>query len=482
MVLFATKKKSTPPVMNDASKKSSMESSSKRRQRSSGVMDASSRRRPSMTGAMVRNKGTKPRRGSFLTPEEKSRFTRDHHSRRRGSSLSFMALPNLIEGSSRSSWNDETDSTISTDDIHNETYTMEEIRLIRRTAAALRQNKIQMPLKSALKKSSAPPVRDTPPVHTVALIVLLVGFFVQRLPSWDSLDEIATIETFTKVNFVSLPLGMVIAARLVFAAIMLGNATTVFLYGKWEADTDYFPGSKLRVAKRIPFRGLLHPEGTWFSGFQCLSTFTLWCWIVEGTAFFLAGMIPLVHLLLPNHSAPFFGQWVLLTALILWETAAPVSILVSAVVKYALWPMAKEHGENIKLLKAPAALLQHNLNSVAALVEVGLLGGLPVCASHFALPPLYGILYLLFSYSMMYSWVDQRLQPGAQFFYPFFDTTLGATTSLAILALLGILSLSFTVFYAFSTALSHVAEECFAAMVPASAIVLLILGVCRVRD
>ena len=362
---------------------------------------------------------------------------------------------------------------------------MEEFRLIRKTAAALRKNKIQKPLKSALKKGKTDheeAVKDTPPVHTIALIVVLIGFFVQRLPTFVSLDQVATIETFTNVNFESLPLGAVIAVRLAFAAIMLGNAASVFLYGKWEADTDYFPGSKLTVAKRIPFRGLLHPEGSWFSGLQCLSTFTLWCWIVEGTAFFLAGMIPLVHLLFPNHAAPFFGQWVLRAALVLWETAAPVSILVSAVVKYALWPMAKEHGENIKLLKAPAALLQHNLNTLAALVEVGLLGGLPVCASHFALPPIYGIFYLLFSYSMMYSWVDQRLQPGAQFFYPFFDTTLGATTSLAILALLAILSLSFGIFCAFGSVLSHVTDESFVAAVPAATIVLLTLGVCRVRD
>lgn len=434
----------------------------------------------------MKSKTPKPRRGSFLTPEERRKFTKDHSSRQ--GSFSSSLMPNLREASSSLSWSDETDSMDSDVDrngkIRNKTYTMEEFRLIRKTAAALRKNKIQQPLKSALKMDcSEGLVRDTPPFHTIALIVLLTGFFVQQLPSLASLDEVATIQTFTNVNFESLPLGVVIATRLTFAAIMLGNASSVFLHGKWEADTDYFPGSKLRIAKRIPFRGLLHPEGSWFSGLQCLSTFTLWCWIVEGAAFFLAGMIPLVHLLLPKHAASAFsGQWVFRIALILWETAAPVSILVSAVVKYALWPMAKEHGENLKLLQAPGALLQHNLNSLAALVEVGLLGGLPVCASHFALPPLYGIIYLLFSYSMMYSWVDQRLQPGAQFFYPFFDTTLGATTSLAILALLGILSLSFSIFCAFGAVLSRVADESFVASVPAAVIVLLTLAVCRVRD
>ena len=318
-------------------------------------------------------------------------------------------------------------------------------------------------------------VDDTPPFHARALIVFLIGFFVQRLPSWHSLDAIATVDTFTHVNFDSLPLDVVIGFRLSMAVIMLGNASHVFLFGKWEADTDYVPASRLQVAKKIAFRGALHLEGSLLSGLQCVSTFTLWCWMIEGTAFLLAGMIPLVHIYFP---ATTISPWILRTAMILWETAAPVSILVSAVVKYALWPMAMEQGENIKLLKAPGALFQHNLNSVAALVEVGLMGGLPVCTGHFAFPVLYGILYLLFAYSLMYSWADRS--KGAQFFYPFFDTTLGVMTSLAIVALLAILSLSFGIFCAAAHVLAH--AEDYVALVPFAAIVLLSQSVCRVRD
>ena len=400
----------------------------------------------------------KPRRGSF--------FSRRVSRSKATESPSAFSLPPLLEESSCVSLSDESDRS-------------DEFRVntaAPRTAAAA--DLAPKHVVSTKKQQSSPAVvRDTPPFHTMALVTLLIGFFVQRLPSLESLDEIATIETFTHVNFDSLPLGVVIAVRLILAAIMLGNAASVFLYGKWEADTDYFPGSKLHVAKRIPFRGALHPEGNLFSGLQCVSTFTLWCWIVEGTSFLLAGMIPLVHLLLPNH-AP-FSPWVLRTAIILWETAAPVSILVSAVVKYALWPMAMEHGENVKLLKATGALLQHNLNSIAALVEVGLLGGLPVNLGHFAFPPLYGILYLLFSYAMMYSWVDDRSK-GSQFFYPFFDSTLGVMTSLALVALLAILSLSFGIFCAAGHVLTH--TEDFVGLVPVAAIVLVSLSVCRVRD
>ena len=315
------------------------------------------------------------------------------------------------------------------------------------------------------------------PLHTQALIVALSAFFFKHLPTLKSLDEVANINTFTNVLFPSVvPLAAVIMVRLACSAIMLGNAASVFLYGEWYADTDYLPGSKLTVAKRIPFRGAFHPEGNLWSGLRCISTFTLWCWIVEGTAFFLAAMIPLFHFV-PGTTV---NPWIMRLAMVLWETAAPVSILVSAVVKYALWPIAMEHGENVKLLKAPGALLQHNLNSIAALVEVGLLGGMPVRMSDFAFPPLYGILYLLFTYFMMSRWGHDHKKLGPQFVYPFFDTTLGLMTSLALVILLAVLSLSFVIF----CGMEHVLAEAdkFIAIVPAAAIVLLALSVCRVKD
>ena len=314
------------------------------------------------------------------------------------------------------------------------------------------------------------------PFHTQTLIVALTAFFVKNLPTLKSLDGVANIDTFTNVIFPSLPLAAVIMVRLAMSCVMLGNAASVFLYGRWEADTDYLPQSKLTVAKRIPFRGAFDPEGNFFSGLRCISTFTLWCWIVEGTAFFLAAMIPLFHFV-PGTTV---NPWIMRLAMVLWETAAPVSILVSAVVKYALWPIAMEHGENVKLLKAPGALLQHNLNSIAALVEVGLLGGLPVRMSDFAFPPLYGIIYLLFTYFMMSRWGHDHEKLGPQFVYPFFDTTLGTMTSLALVILLAVLSLSFVIF----CGMEHVLAEAdkFIAVVPAAAIVLLGLSVCRVKD
>eukprot|EP00797_Seminavis_robusta_P000857 Sro1052_g235790.1 n/a (414) ;mRNA; r:7609-8850 len=312
------------------------------------------------------------------------------------------------------------------------------------------------------------------PWHTQVLIGVLTAFFVAHLPTLESLDQVATVETFIHANFESFPLALVILVRLCLAGVMLGNAASVYLYGQWEADTDYIPGSKLRVVKRIPFRGALTEEGNFFSGFKCIATFTLWCWIVEGTAFLLAAAIPVMHFIPGTYISP----WLLRVAIVLWQVGASVSILVSAVVKYALWPIAQEHGENIKLLKATGALLQHNLNSIAALIEVGLLGGLPVRLCDFAFPPLYGIIYLLFTYAMMYRWTDPK--HGPQFFYPFFDTTLGAGTSFSLVALLAVLSASFAIFVGAEHLLTH--AEKFIAIVPVAAIYLLAIMVCRVKD
>lgn len=328
---------------------------------------------------------------------------------------------------------------------------------------------------SPAEEPQGPAERYPIPWHTQVLVAALTAFFVARLPSLESLDEIANIDTFTHTVFEGIPLTAVIGVRLSFACIMLGNALSVFLYGDWAADTDYFPGSKLRVVKRVPFKGaFVRDGGSVMGGIRCISSFTLCCWMVEGTCFFLAGMIPLFHYVPGTTISP----WMFRLAIVLWEIGASVSILVSAVVKYALWPMAMEHGENAKLLKATSALMQHNLNSVAALIEVGLLGGLPIRLSDFAFPPLFGIAYLIYTYFMMYRWTDPH--DGPQFFYPFFDTTLGAASSLMLIALLAVMSVSFCIFVGAEAVLSE--AEKYAVMVPMTAIAILSAMVCRVQD
>lgn len=141
----------------------------------------------------------------------------------------------------------------------------------------------------------------SPPAHTIALLVAIVSLFVQRLPSLESLDRDATVQTFSRVAHEdAFSLEAVIGIRLLFATLMLGNAVYVFLFGCWEAGTEYLPGSKLIEAKHVPFRGALHPEGSILSGIKCISSFTMWCWIVEGTAFLLVGVVPLYCKIYPQ--------------------------------------------------------------------------------------------------------------------------------------------------------------------------------------
>ena len=318
-------------------------------------------------------------------------------------------------------------------------------------------------------------ISPLPPIHTMALVAGLMLVFFKSLPSLASLDQVATLGTFTKTNFDSLPLSAVIAVRLLLATTMLGNAVHVFLYSKWKVDTEYSPNSELVHVPEIRFRGALRTGGTVWSGLKCISSFALWCWILEGVAFLLAGLIPLYHELFPG--AP-ISPWVFRMALVCWETAAPVSILVSAVAKFALWPMSQSADNIRKRLRTRSALLQHNVNTIAALVELGMLGGLPVCLTHFAFLPLYGILYLLFSYAMMYSWTDRR--HGPQYMYSFFDTTLGATTTVSLVGLLALLLASLVIFCGVGALLIEAPES--RGAVPTAAIFLLSLGICRFQD
>ena len=40
-----------------------------------------------------------------------------------------------------------------------------------------------------------------PPLHTQILVGMFAAFFVARFPSLESIDEVATVETFTRVLF-----------------------------------------------------------------------------------------------------------------------------------------------------------------------------------------------------------------------------------------------------------------------------------------
>ena len=94
-------------------------------------------------------------------------------------------------------------------------------------------------------------------------------------------------------------------------------------------------------------------------------------------------------------------------------------------------------------MAVPAALLQHNANVVMALSEVALLGGLPVHMSHISLPILFGIAYVIFTWSIRNYWNPTS---GSSFMYFFLDTTLGIKSTLVLYILLAVLVTFYSLF------------------------------------
>jgi hypothetical protein len=277
------------------------------------------------------------------------------------------------------------------------------------------------------------------------------------------LDEVANVETFTHRVFpewISVEqLGII---RLSFAAIIW---LTTF-YGICSTGNplvpSYVKGTRLK------------PAMIQMNGIKTLGPFTSWAWIILGAAFSSSGTVCL--LADADQSVPVA---LVRTAAICWETAAPFTILVSAAIKYAIWPLILKQGGKTESLKKPRAVLQHNANVLMAIAEVALLGGLPVRWSYISFGPLIGCTYILFTWSMACHWVDVT-KSGPQFIYFFMDTTLpGHLPTYAIVGLLGVLLLSFGIF---SSATS------FLGMLPGSFVahVLFAVGVClatmRLRD
>ena len=320
-----------------------------------------------------------------------------------------------------------------------------------------------------------PAVSVYPYWHTILFIATTSAFCIQNLPTLESLDDIANADTFTTVVFPEYLTALHVGTlRLAFGSLMLGDSLYQFWYGVWDQITEYAPESVLHPVK-IPFRGF-HSSGSVFRGSLNLSYFTFWAWVLEGFVFILLGAIPiLIHTF--NTS---LSPWILRTALVGWEIAAPASMLVTTVVKFVLWPMAQklEDKTNLGLLNNTMSLIEHNFNFIACILEVTLLGGLPIRYTDLPFTNLFGILYVLFSYAVKDLWVDRC--HGSQFLYPFFDPSLGWWHTASLLGLLLFLSLFHVVF----CWLDHVLTETLGGslLYHGTAVVTLTLLVCKFRD
>jgi hypothetical protein len=110
----------------------------------------------------------------------------------------------------------------------------------------------------------------------------------------------------------------------------------------------------------------------------------------------------------------------------------------------ALWPQAMKGPAGSFGLRRPAALAQHNANVLASLMEVAVLGQIPVRLSEISFAPVWGGIYIFFTWYMMHKWVKSG-EPQCVYF--FFDTTLGAKTHcLVIIALMSVQAVFFFLF------------------------------------
>jgi len=182
-------------------------------------------------------------------------------------------------------------------------------------------------------------------------------------------------------------------------------------------------------------------------GVRTLFPFTSWCWMLLGTSFVLHGGLALAvdfkgeAFVLEQLSAP---PWILRTILLIWETAAPCAFLVSAVIRYFIWPMVLYKGTgDTSGLKHPRMIMPHNFNSLFVLTEMALLGGLPVRLSEMYLGPIYGVIYVLIAWNLTHFWTEK--ESGPHFIYFFLDTTRGLATTGALVALTTVLTLFYVI-------------------------------------
>ena len=274
--------------------------------------------------------------------------------------------------------------------------------------------------------SSAPP-----PLDSVVIWIILVCLWIYLLPSWEELDKDATVETFTHRIFSDLiSVEMLAYVRLAFATIVaITTIHQTIIMESIDLATGYLPQSKLRAAV-IQLKGI-----------RTLAPFTCVCWVLQGLAFALAGYVSL------NATSGTIPVGVLRAGLVLWEVTAPLSLLVSTVVRYLIWPMVIQGG-NTESMTNPLSLLQHNLNVFASLCEFALFGGLPTRWSHFPFLALFGMAYILFMWCSCCSWVDVE-KFGPQFIYFFADTTLpGILPTACLLGLLPAIMLFYALFAA----------------------------------
>ena len=247
----------------------------------------------------------------------------------------------------------------------------------------------------------------------------------------------------------------------------------------YESVTIHVPYRPNSKCPRIPIT---------LGGWGKQMPFTSWSWNVLGISFGLSACI--TYLVNSNTGTNEIYKWLVPLARIIWEIAAPMTLLIGAVVKYALWPAqlnkCREQNPTAKhhyhVMKSWRALLQHNANVIMAMVEISLLGGIPVRMNHLSIPILYGSSYVIFSWIIQLMWHRQ----GPAFIYFFMDTTIGKAHTLSLWVLLTILMIFYGLFVGIERMLDVIGASndgiSFEVLVHGSLALGISRFVCRFRD
>ncbi|VEU44306.1 unnamed protein product [Pseudo-nitzschia multistriata] len=326
-----------------------------------------------------------------------------------------------------------------------------------------------------------------PPWHSMTFLATMLSVTIPFLPSSEELDDLSTVETWTHRVYPGLvSLKGLALIRLGTAFVALGLTFYLACINEgWDVHPNYKPHTKLRRDVCVRLQGI----GT-------LCPFTSWCWTMFGVGFLTRGLVALAACLVEEGGdvlgfAPDEAQRALLekhvlqnrallrTTMVLWEMSAPLAMLVSCVVKYSIWPQVVKGGKPHNLAGIRNQL-QHNCNSIFSLLEVTVLGGIPVVFSHLSMATFMGVVYILFTWTMATAYFGDSHDKGPQYIYWFMDPTLGnaSTAALAVLAFV------MTFFYALFAVLTGAFLDATNPGIVANTLVLLLgsLAVCRFRD
>mmetsp|Transcript_24864 Transcript_24864/g.30564 ORF Transcript_24864/g.30564 Transcript_24864/m.30564 type:complete len:318 (+) Transcript_24864:116-1069(+) len=280
-------------------------------------------------------------------------------------------------------------------------------------------------------------IKANPPKESVALVLFVAAICISYIPhSLKTIDEAASVEVISAPLFPEVISTKTLGYIRITVAVVFLLATLRRVTKKGHTMIpNYASKSKL---KPLPIN---------LDGIRSQGMFTSLSWNLLTVSFALNGLITLYAV---DHNTNGLlhsivtHKWVLRFAIIIFEIAAPTSMLVSSVVRYALWPQAIKGVNGSKGFRRTVALMQHNANVIASLMEVGVLGHIPVRISDLVCAPVWGCIYISFTWFMTHRWVESG-EP--QFVYFFLDSTLGPKINcLVLVTLMVVLMLFYTLF------------------------------------